>query len=142
MNICKILDLSPGTEMSSWGTIHFPEERRIIEFVINVANASWESTSWSPCKEAPEGGFDAIREGQTALMQELATIDPRFQAQMICREDVTERGAVELLVEELRKVNYPNSIEEEAAKFRKMFGICAMPSLAKKLQPRRRFEVE
>lgn len=142
MNICKILDQSPGTEMSSWGTIHFPEGNWLIEFVINVTNASWHSTAWSPCKPAPTGGFEAIREGQETLMQELAQIDSRFQAQMICKEDASEDQVVRLLLEELRKVDYPHSLEEEATKVRKTLSICHMPSLSKKPSPRRRFEVE
>lgn len=142
MNICKILDLTPGTAMSSWGTIHFPEGNWLIEFVINVESTQWRSTSWSPCKPAPSGGFQAIQEGQERLMEDLAKIDPRFQAQMICKEDVSEDQVVKLLVQELRKVDYPLSLEEETTKIRKILSICHMPSLAKKPSPRRRFEVE
>lgn len=142
MNICKVLDLSPGTAMSSWGTIHFPDGRRIIEFVINVKSTDWHSTSWSPCKLAPEGGFEAIQEGQTALMEELATIDPNFRAHMICREDIPQISAIRLLMDEMGRINYPLNLNEEAAKIEKILTICAMPPLSKKPPSRRRFEVD
>lgn len=137
MNICKILDLTPGTAMSSWGTIHFPEGNWLIEFVINIESTDWKNTSWSPCKPAPSGGFEAIQEGQARLMKDIAEIDSRFQAQMICKEDVSEDQVVRLLVAELRKVNYPLSLDEEAQKIRKILSICQMPSLAKKPKSKR-----
>lgn len=53
MNICKILSMNAGLEMSSWGTLHFPEEKRILEWLIQIENTQWKATNFDRCKRAP-----------------------------------------------------------------------------------------
>jgi hypothetical protein len=139
MNICKIYDLSPGTEMSSWGTIHLAEEKRIVEWVVNVANGHWHSMGYSPCLPAPEGGFTAIREGQEELFYDLAKIDPRQKVEIVCKENVSEDLVVRLVLGELLKSGFPRSVEEEARHLRKMLRACGS-SLEKR--EARRFQVD
>lgn len=140
MDICKVLDMNPGLEMSSWGTLHFPEEKRIIEWLIQVENTQWKATRFERCKRAPEGGFAAIREGHQALLDEwFRNTEGKIRLQMICKEDVSEEQAIRLVMSELQKAGYPEPLKDEAASLRRMFKFCRTPA---KTQVFRRFQVD
>ncbi len=140
MNVCKILDLTPGIEMTSWGTIHFPEEKRIMEWVVNVISGRWRSLRYGSCKRAPEGGFEEIRAGHARLIEELRGLHEQTHLEMICKEKVSEEEILRLVLGELPRAKFPHSIEKETAALRFRLETCAAP--ASEVQSRRRFEVE
>jgi hypothetical protein len=125
MNICKILDLHPGLEMSSWGTVHFPEEERILEYYIQIENTQWKGLRYDSCKRAPKGGFDEVRQGHEYLIAEWSrNTEHKIQLQMICKEDVSVDEVVRLVLGELQKSGFPYSLEKEAGALRRRLEIC------------------
>lgn len=139
MNVCKILDMTPGTEMSSWGTIHFPEEKRIIEWVVNVVHAQWRSLRYGQCERAPSGGFDEIREGHEELLAGLNLLHPKARAEMICKEGISEDQVIRLVLAELQKAGFPYSLTKEANSLKRLLESCRTPVPAKAA---RRFQVD
>ncbi len=140
MDVCKILDLTPGIEMTSWGTIHLPEEKRIMEFVINVLNGRWRSLRYGSCMRAPQGGFSDIKKGHEEHLAAFDDLDPgKLKVQMICKEGVTVDEVIRLVHGELGRSGFPHSLEKEADALRDRIERCRMPVERK---TKARFKVE
>lgn len=139
MNVCKVLDLTPGLEMTSWGTVHFPEEGRIMEWVVNVIRGKWRSMRYGPCQRAPEGGLREIEAGQRAYLEAFKENEPAFKAQMICKEGLSDDEAVKLILGELSRAEFPHSLQSEVEKLQIRLELCRAPSPTK---APRRFRVE
>lgn len=139
MNVCKVLDMTPGLEMSSWGTIHFPEEKRILEWWINVQDAQWKGTRFGSCLRAPEGGLKEIEAGhQQMLAQWSESVGHQIKMQMVCKENVSEEEIVRLILGELQKAGFPHSLEREAQMLRRRLKMCGQKSVTKP----KRFQVD
>lgn len=144
MNACKVLDSSPGMEMTSWGTVHFPEEKRIMEWVVAVVNGRWRSLRYGPCQAAPSGGFDEIRKGHGHVIDQIADSHPQARLELVCKENVTAEQVVKLVLAELQRAGFPHNIEQEAKALRARLEMCAraMPIPGRGVKSRRRFEVD
>lgn len=140
MNVCKILDLTPVVALTSWGTIHFPEEKRIIEFVVDIRGGMWNSLRYGPCIPAPEGGFPEIRSGQEKYLEVFEDLNDDFKAQMICKEGLSAEEVGRLVLGELHRVDFPYSLTKELASLKKRLEVCGSP--ASEVKSRKRFEVE
>jgi hypothetical protein len=132
MNICKVLDLNPGLEMSSWGTIHLPDEERILEYHIQVEGAIWKSLRYGSCIRAPKGGFEEIKRGQEEMLAQWSeNTGNKINVEMICKEDVSMSELLKLVLGELQKAAFPYSIEKEAQGLRKRLEICGQVPVKK-----------
>lgn len=144
MNVCKLLNLNPGYEMSSYGTLHFPEDNRVIEWQIFVEKSSWKSTRFGPCTPGPEGGYPAVRKGWEEVVEEWLVLDDwskkKSRLELVCREGVSVDDAVHLVMGELGKARFPYSLAKEAEALRRRLRICSEGTVRAKAA--RRFEVE
>lgn len=140
MDVCKVLDMNPGLEMSSWGTIHFPEERRILEWYIQVEDTQWKSMRFGRCLRAPEGGFPEVKAGHERMLEEWSEkTDHKIKVQMVCKEGISAEETIRLIFGELQKAGFPYSLNKEAEALRKRLKICGE---SQKQKTRTRFEVE
>jgi hypothetical protein len=140
MDVCKVLDLTPGIEMTSWGTVHFPEEKRVMEWVVNVIGGKWRSLRYGTCLRAPAGGFAEVRAGQERLIEELSRAYRGSRFEVVCKENASEDEVLRLVLGELPHAKYPHSIEKEQEALRLHLEVCGRP--AAKVKSSRRFEIE
>lgn len=140
MNVCKVLDMNPGLEMSSWGTIHFPKENRILEWYIRVEDTQWKFMRFERCLRAPEGGFPEVKAGHERMLEEWSEkTGHQINVQMVCKEGISEEETIRLVFGELQKAGFPYSLNKEAETLRKRLRICN-GSLKETARPR--FKVE
>lgn len=131
IDVCKVLDLTAGSEYSSWGTILLVDQEIIIEYQIIVQGAQWRSMRFERCRPAPEGGLAEIRAGHEALIDEWslegrdAGID--VKAELICKEDISERALIRTVLGDLLKTGFPYSVSKEASSLVRRIADCSKP---------------